>query len=491
MPRPGVTITSRAARAARGNPTFSGVAFIAGFAQRGPHGVPRKITSLDEFVQNYGERVSYSGLYDWLDTFFNEGGATAQVSRVVGVAPTVASRTLVDRAGVPVNTLRIDAVDVGDWASTGTTALTVSVENGALANTYTLIIRQNGVEVERFADLATPAAAVTALATSRYVRAVDLASATAAPNNNPAVAANLALTGGTDDRGTAVDAHWSTAIGAFARDLGPGQVATPDRTTAAWHALLIEHARTRNRTAYLDAPDLSSRAALVALADAAGLVNGAEYAGLFGSWVNVPGLTGGSSRAVPGSALAAGLTGRLDAQLGTAGGAPAGGQGQADWALSVRQPTVPFVDADYEALNNAGVNMIRQFTNLGVRLYGFRSVSDNPDWQQLTANRLRVSLVARLEAEAERFVFRTIDGQGHLFSELQGALTGILLSDFNAGALYGAAPEDAFRVDVGDTVNTPTTIAAGEIRANVNARFSPFAELVSVSIIKVPVTGRV
>lgn len=485
---PGVQITSRAARGARGTDSDNGAWFVTGFAEMGPTAEAVEISSLDDFEDTFGERVSYSQLWDALELFFAEGGATAFVSRVVGPSPVKATKTLVDRAGTPVNTLRIDAISYGDWANGSTGGLSVTVVNGT-GTTFTIIIELNGVEVERYTDLASPSAAVTALATSDYVRAVDLASATAATNNNPVAVADQNLAGGTDDHASAVETQWTAALAYFTKDLGPGQVSAPGRTTTDGHKALITHAAANNRTAYLDVADSASESTMTTEAAALESYPGAEYAGLFGTWVTIPGIAQGTVRSVPGSAYAAGVTARADALEGTSGVMAAGEIAAAEYALDIKTPTGGFTDDDYTDLNDAGVNMTRNFRVGGVQLYGFRSVTDDADWAQLQWTRLRVSLTARLEQIGQRFTFKPASRA--TFADLNAALTAECLKDYNAGALYGDTPEEAFRVDTGDTVNTADTIAAGEIRANVFGRFAPGAELVLLSVVKVPVTAPV
>ncbi len=475
-------------------PTDNGVWFPADFAEKGPHDKAVKVTSLADFTTTFGKRVSYSILHDSLEAAFADGLAEAYIAREVGPAPVKASRTLVDRAGVPLNTLRIDALYVGDYANGATGGLSVTVENGTELNTFRLIIEDGGNAVERFDNLASPAAAVAALASSRYVRAVDLASTTAAPNNHPALIADANLTGGTDDRAAASDAQLQAALNLFTKDLGPGQVSAPGRTTAAVHTMLINHARANNRTAYLDVPDKATEATLQGAVDAIENLVGAEYAGMFGNWWDIPGLTAGTTRAVPGSAVAAGLTALADAREGTSGVVPGGEAYGAQFALSVRLPAGGLDDAAYTRLNDNGIIMARNFRHSAPQLYGFRSISKDPEWLELTANRLRVSLTARLESIAQRFVLRNIDSKGHLLGELNGALVGECMEDFRAGALYGDRndpdnAQTAFLVDTGPTVNTEPLIAAREVRAEVYARFSKFAELVRLEIVKVPITS--
>lgn len=479
--RPGVNVSSRAARAARGVPTDNGQWFVTGFAQQGPVDEVVEINSLTEFEDTFGERVTYSQLYDALELFFAEGGATAFVSRVVGPAPVKASKTFNDGAANPA--LVVTALYHGDYANGATGGLKAGIDNVS-GGTFDLFIQLNGIEVERFSGLADTPAAVSATEASNYVRATDPGAI-----GDPAAAAAANLTGGTDDHSNAVEAQWTAALTYFSKDFGPGQVSAPGRTTTEAHKALIDHASANNRTAYLDVADSASKATLAAAAAALASYSGADFAGIFGSWFTIPGLAQGTTRSVPGSAFAAGVSARVDALEGTSGAAPAGEVSRADYALDVKVPAGGFTDDDYEDLNESGVNMARKFRSGGVQLYGFRSVTSDTDWTELTATRLRVSLSARAEAIGRRYVFRR--PVKATFADLNAELSGECIKDFNAGAFYGDAPEDAFRVDTGPTVNTVTTIEAREINAEVYGRSAPFAELVRIAVVKVPISAGV
>lgn len=478
--RPGTIVSSRAESAPRGEPTDNGTWFATGFAERGPSGEAVAVTSLSDFEDTFGGRIAISQLWDALELFFAEGGGLAYVSRVVGPAPVKASVTFDD--AVAADALKIEALYAGSYANGAAGGLSAEIVAGA-GGTRTLIIRFDDVEVERYTDWADAAAIVALLASSDWVRGTDLA------GGLPAVTADTNLAGGTDDNVNAVEQQWTNALGFFTRDLGPGQVSAPGRTTAAAHTALLAHAAANNRTPILDTVDKASKATLLAAMAAVEDLVGAEYAGMWGSWLDIPGLVAGTTRAVPGSAYIAGLANRVDRLEGTSGAAPAGEVSTAQYAIGVRTPDGGFTDDDYEDLNDAGVNMVRDFRNRGIQNYGFRSLSKDSDWQQLTASRLRVSLVARHEAIGQRYVFKPPTKA--TFSDLNGELAAECLRDYNASALYGDTPEEAFRVDTGDTVNTPATIADGEINAVTYARFTPFGELVRLAVVKVPTSSPV
>jgi hypothetical protein len=99
-----------------------------------------------------------------------------------------------------------------------------------------------------------------------------------------------------------------------------------------------------------------------------------------------------------------------------------------------------------------------------------------------------MAIVAQANAIAERYVFKQMDGRGVLIADFGGELSGMLVPFYEAGSLYGTTAQEAFSVNVGAQVNTPETIANGELHAVISLRMSPFAELVVIEIVKVATT---
>ena len=168
---------------------------------------------------------------------------------------------------------------------------------------------------------------------------------------------------------------------------------------------------------------------------------------------------------------------------------PGAGQtyGLSRTALALSQ-TYP--DASRDTLTASGVNTARG--DLGViESYGSRTLVDAvafPQWRELAQRRLIMAITAEAEAIAEQHLFAVIDGRGHEIAVFGGQLTAMLVPYYDQGALYGATPQEAFTVDVGAAVNTPATIASGQLRAVIALRFSHMAELVYVEIVKVETT---
>jgi Phage tail sheath protein subtilisin-like domain len=479
MTAPGVRVQVQTLPPPRSVPTDSGVAFMAGITYQGKLKA-QAVQSLDQFVTIFGPRQTFSILYDAVDCFFREGGNTAYIGRVVGPNPVYATHTLLD--GSSGNSLIVNANSPGAWGN----AIKVAVLTPLVSGYRIQIQDSSGNPLETSPDLTTQADAVSWA--SQYSNYVTIA--VGGGSNPPAVVAGALLTSGNDDHANAVDAQWLNALNLFTSDLGPGQVLAPGRTTATGQGQLSDHAAANNRIAICDLPDDPVVANLVSDAAAAGGTANEQYSAVFTPWLRVAGVTAGTTRVVPPSGAVAGVIARNDG-INNAGTAAAGNDGQFQSVIGLSQAA--FTDSQRDTLNTGGVNVIRPMLG-GFRIYGYRSLADpiqNPAWLQLTVGRYLMDLVARCKYVGENYVFRTIDGQGHTQADYAGDLGALCQADYQAGILYGQSASDAYNVDTGPTVNTPTTIANGELRAVVAVRPSPFAELVTVLIVNTPITQAV
>lgn len=477
--RPGTNIAIRETPPVRSVPTDTGVWFIAGFAEKGSATAPILIQSMSDFERLLGDRVSYSYLYDAADTFFREGGGTIYVARVFGPTPTYATITLLD--GASGSSLVVKANSPGAWGA----ELNIEVQEGDDSSEFVLIVSHDtDGTLETSPSFESVQEALDWANLSDYISLTDGGS-----GEIPDVIGAQSLTGGTDDRTNATDATWKAAIDRFSRDLGPGQVSYPGRTTSQAHADLLTHAMNNNRVAVLDAPNSGTKATVLAAADAARTAN-ARYGAMFAPWLVIPGLTGGTTRTVPPSALVAGKSAALD--VSASPNTPAAGErGISLYATGISQAS--WTDAEREDLNDNGVNVLRLMSGQ-VRVYGWRSLA-NPDTESNWINFGNVRLVMAIAAQAdligEQFMFDEIDGQGRTIGKFNAALSGMLLTYWQAGSLYGQTAEQAYLVDTGAQVNTPTTIADGQLRAVLGLRASPFAEMVTIEIVKTPITEEV
>jgi hypothetical protein len=463
--------------------------FVAGISERGDVVNPVVVRSMAEYAAVLGDRVAYGALYDDLDAFFGEGGVRAYVARVVGPAASVGTLTLVDRAGAPASTLRIDAANPGAWS----TRLSVQVDNDAITNTFKLTILYDGLPVEVYPGLVSPADAAARLTASALVKVTNLGSATAAPNSNPAVLAATALSAGNDDRASIVSASYVAALARFTSDLGAGAVAIPGQPATNVGAGLIAHvsARNVNRIALLSPAAATSQS--VAISDAAALrsTSGSEFAGYFFPWVTVADGVGGTRTIAP-TGYVAGVRARLQNGTGGPWQAPAGEVAIAQHIVGVESA----ITADQAStLHDSRVNPIRPIAG-ALRLYGWRSLSsDELNYRRLLARDTLNYVAVAAAAALEQFVFKPVDGKGHLFARIAAEIQAILEPIHQAGGLYelhdagGNLVDPGYLIDTGPNINTPAVLANNEVRVAVSMRLSPGAELITLTVTKVAFTS--
>jgi hypothetical protein len=423
--RPGTEIISREQPLPRSAPTDTGVWFVTGATETGPE-VPTLITSLTQYEATYGDRSGGQLLYDAVDAYFREGGAKVYV-RAFPAGTTVA-------------------------------------------------LSQEELEGMSRADLDTQAAAA------------GIEDPASLPNKDAVIQAILDADGaGVEPLAAPVAADLIAALDDFTSDLGPGQVSIPGASDSPSHEGLLAHAAGHNRIALLEAPDDASAATLIAAAVLLADDPNARYGSMWGPQAIIPGVATGTTRQVAFAAVEAGLIARSDAAFGP--NVPAAGvNGLSRFATDL---SYRYTDSDYESLNENGVDMARLIYG-GVEAYGYRTLV-NPDgtaaaWLDLGNARLNMAIVAQAEAIAERFVFTQLDGRGRTISQFGAELRAMLVPFYEQGALYGDTADEAFYVDVGSQVNTPESIAAGELHAVIEVRMSPFAELVVIEIVKVATT---
>ena len=488
MPVPGTTVNIVSPMSPNVPTSSLGTAFFIGQTASGPVGTPVLITSLLQYVSVFGTR-SFNGatptLYDTVDTFFQEGGAQCYISRVSGANAAVASHTLQDRAGSPQNTLVVSALGPGTYGN----SITVAVANGTVSNTFVLTIT-NGTVTETSPNCYSPTDAVSWAANySQTVTITAASDSTAAPNNNPAVVSATALSGGLDDTSPA-DSVWVTALTAFSLQLGMGQVAAPGRITATVWEGLLNHAQAYNRFALLDAENIATASTIITDAQTVqGVATDPSYGIMLAAWPIYAGAPTGTAspaypRTVPPSGPVAGQMASLAGQGLNGDVAAAGPNGILNHAIGVTQT---YTDANRGLLAAAGVGVIRNYKGY-VQLYGYTSLAVDPNWSDAGNGRLRMQIVDGVRSIGDGYVFADIDANGHTASAFGGQISAFLNVLYTQGCLYGATPAQAFTVNVGPSINTPTTAAAQELIADVGVRMDETADQVIINVTRVPVT---
>ncbi len=230
-------------------------------------------------------------------------------------------------------------------------------------------------------------------------------------------------------------------------------------------AALVQHCEDRrDRIALLDPPLAASRA------DALGV--GAirdwrkrfesKYAALYYPWVRVaePFREAVSlTRAIPPSGHVAGQYARTDFEVGVHK-APANAPLQ--WVQDV---TAPVNDAVHGLLNSEGINVIRAFPGRGLRIFGARSVSSDPDWRYINVRRLMMMIERAISLSTQWAVLEPNDHVTR--AKLRLSLTSFLIALWQRGALMGNTVNEAFQVKCDEDNNPPAERANGRLLAEV------------------------
>lgn len=447
--------------------------FVAGITQRGSTAAPVRVVSLADARSKLGARVTYGSVDDDLAAFFALGGSEAYVCRAVGPAATKGTKSLSDGVG---NTIRLDAANAGDWSA----GMTVTVATGLASGTKKITLKVGGVVVESHDNLASPSDIVSAFANSAYAVATDLGRDTL-----PSNISNSAFSAGADDRSNVTANVLLGALELATADLGPGLVAIPGQAYDTVGEELLAYAKTNRRRALIAcASGVDNAGALAAAATLRGS-DGDEHGGLFNPWISIPDGSGGARWISPEGAVA-GLYSKRFAVDGP-GRAPAGDAGLMSPYVLAAQSVLSRQDVD--DASDGAVNPIWQ-VGTAVKLYGWWSLStEQSNYRWLSDADVVDAIANDGEQVLESYVFDTIDGAGQVFAALAADLRGVLEPLREAGVIYertvdGELVDPGYAIDVGADVNTPETIAAGEIHAAISVRTSPLAELVTLHISK-------
>ncbi|WP_299763437.1 phage tail sheath C-terminal domain-containing protein [uncultured Dokdonia sp.] len=122
-------------------------------------------------------------------------------------------------------------------------------------------------------------------------------------------------------------------------------------------------------------------------------------------------------------------------------------------------PTVKISSQDQEDLNvdpvaGKSVNAIRTFTGKGTLVWGARTLDGNSnEWRYVSVRRFFNMVEESVKKASERFVFESNDA--NTWVRVRAMIENFLNTQWRAGALAGASPEDAYfvRVGLGETMS--------------------------------------
>jgi uncharacterized protein len=122
------------------------------------------------------------------------------------------------------------------------------------------------------------------------------------------------------------------------------------------------------------------------------------------------------------------------------------------------------------------VNIIRPFPGYGIQIWGARTLSTDVWMRFLNVRRAVSAIERRCKAALDQLVFEP--NTPVLWAQVTQSVVGVLMPMFEQGGLRGSDPSQAFYVRCDASVNTPDTIAAGQIICEVGVAVAAPAEFI-------------
>lgn len=492
------------------------IAAFVGLTERGPANVPTLVTNWGQYVSTFGDFTASGYTPLSVYNYFNNGGGACYVVRIGGEeANGNGSAPSNPRASIP-SAAKIDTPTYEVMArNPESSGLSVDVrpqppnadEGGPEAPTelFTLVVKQNGREVENHRDLSPRKGKQNAVTVvkekSQVIDLTDLSSASIAERIPAAGEVQLGVAPSSeielhiDSEEIIGSAEARSGLGGLEAIDDVTMVAAPD-LMAAYKAgtidlqgvqtvqqKLIDHCDNMgDRIAILDTPDdLNAQQVKAWLREDTGYDS--KFAAAYWPWIEVYNPGSRQSEMVPPSGAMAGIWGRTDSTRGVHK-APANEvvRGATGLALNITK-------LEHDQLNPIGLNVIRAFPGRGIRVWGARTLSSDAEWRYLNVRRLFNYLEGSILNGTQWAVFEPNDLE--LWQRIKRTINGFLTIQWRNGALFGATPEEAFYVKCDHETNPPEVIEAGQVIVEIGVCPVKPAEFVVFRLAQLPAGGLV
>lgn len=234
---------------------------------------------------------------------------------------------------------------------------------------------------------------------------------------------------------------------------------------------ILDHCRRLgNRFAILDTPATTVIADILTQSSQLN----SRYGALYHPWLVVSGHDGQAVTIPPGGAVA-GIYARSDAQRGVQ-------KAPANEVLEGVLDLYQYLSRSEQIELFAGrVNYLRAFTGRGLRVWGARTLSDEPEWQQVNVQRLFITVGRWLERFMTELPFEPHDP--HLWVRISREIAAFMNRLFEQGALKGQLADQAFYVKCDAETNPPEVRDAGQVIAEVGLAAAVPGEFIEVRVV--------
>ncbi|MEL6178355.1 MAG: phage tail sheath C-terminal domain-containing protein [Myxococcota bacterium] len=225
---------------------------------------------------------------------------------------------------------------------------------------------------------------------------------------------------------------------------------------AVQEAMVSHCERLRTRLALLDMPPKASYEE----AQAWRLMFDSDFAALYYPWIVLAGGDGPRNKIiVPPSGHIAGVYARSDHEYGVQK-PPANEE-----LIGAIDLDTLLNDAHLAELNNKGINCIKYIPFRGIRVWGARTMSSDPQWRYINVRRIINSLRMAIEYGTQWVVFEPNDAD--LWARVNRTVSNFLERLWREGALFGSSPSEAFYVKCDGEINTHETMMLGRLYVEV------------------------
>jgi uncharacterized protein len=455
------------------------IAAFVGLAPGGPVNTPMRISNWTQFAKLFGDPnepengpfMDGAYLAHSVYGFFQNGGSLCWVVRVGapengGARPQAALPAAADKG---VETYRAQALEGVDGGLKVEIAEEPSTEEGG--GTYKLVVDAGSAGKEEFEGLTLKKGrnnlATKINSASKLIKIEETGASLPEAQRAPAPGTYaLSAPSVAPEKVKAGDFE-----GDVARRKGMGGLAAVDEVTMVvmpdimsldddtqlrdLQGKMIAHCEgAGDRMAILDAPaDLLPQEILEWRMNTAGYDS--KFATLYYPWIEVMDPLTNQPILVPPSGHVAGVWCRTDSKRGVHK-APAN-----EVVLGANGLGFQVTHAEQGGLNKVGINCIRAFPGRGIRIWGARTLSSDPEWRYINVRRLFNYVAESIMEGTQWSVFEPNDQR--LWMQLRVAASNFLLRTWREGALFGATPEQAFFVKCDAETNPPEVIEAGQV----------------------------
>lgn len=198
------------------------------------------------------------------------------------------------------------------------------------------------------------------------------------------------------------------------------------------------------------------------------------YGAYYFPWVTVFDPVSKANKFIPPSGAVAGVYARVDSERGVHK-APANELVRGALGLKYY-----LTGTEQALLNPRGINLIRDMGDRGIRIWGARTVSSDPEWRYINVRRLFLVIEQSIKNGTQWAVFEPND-QG-LWKKLVRNVRAYLLTVWRSGALFGTTPDEAFFVKCDSETNPPELIDLGQVNIEIGVAPVKPAEFVIFKI---------